>query len=56
VETPAGAQAQVDWADFTDIDVGDGPQKLYAFVMVESIRTTASPIDISPEKRPLPPR
>lgn len=32
VETPAGAQAQVDWADFPAVDIGDGLQKLYAFV------------------------
>lgn len=36
VETPPGAQAQVDWGEFADLDVGDGPQKLYAFVMVLS--------------------
>lgn len=35
VETPAGAQAQVDWGEFT-LDIGDGPQKLYAFVLVLS--------------------
>jgi transposase len=33
VETPAGAMAQVDWGEFS-IDVGDGPQKLYGFVLV----------------------
>jgi transposase len=33
VETPPGAQAQVDWGEFA-VDLGDGPQKLYAFVMV----------------------
>jgi transposase len=36
VETPPGAQAQVDWGEFGQIDIGDGPQKLYAFVMVLS--------------------
>jgi transposase len=36
VETPPGAQAQVDWGEFADLDVGDGPQKLYAFVLVLS--------------------
>jgi hypothetical protein len=29
-ETPPGAQAQVDWGEFSDLDVGEGPQKLYA--------------------------
>jgi transposase len=36
VETPAGAQAQVDWGEFAGLDLGDGPQPLYAFVMVLS--------------------
>jgi len=36
VETPPGAQAQADWGEFSDLDVGDGPQKLYAFVLVLS--------------------
>src|SRR5581483_9866816 len=36
VETPPGAQAQVDWGEFADLDVGDGPQVLYAFVLVLS--------------------
>jgi transposase len=36
VETPPGAQAQVDWGEFADLDVGQGPQKLYAFVLVLS--------------------
>jgi Integrase core domain len=36
VETPPGAQAQVDWGEFPGLDVGDGPQTLYAFVMVLS--------------------
>ncbi len=34
VETPPGAQAQVDWGEFTGLDIGDGPQTLYAFVCV----------------------
>jgi transposase len=36
VETPPGAQAQVDWGEFSGLDVGDGPQTLYAFVAVLS--------------------
>jgi transposase len=36
VETPPGAQAQVDWGEFAGLDVGCGPQKLYAFVLVLS--------------------
>lgn len=36
VETPPGAQAQVDWGEFHSIDLGDGPQTLYAFVLVLS--------------------
>jgi transposase len=36
VETPPGAQAQVDWGEFPQIDIGDGPQTLYGFVMVLS--------------------
>jgi hypothetical protein len=36
VETPPAAQAQVDWGEFADLDIGAGPQKLYAFVMVLS--------------------
>jgi len=36
VETPPGAQARVDWGEFADLDIGCGPQKLYAFVMVLS--------------------
>jgi transposase len=36
VETPPGAQAQVDWGEFSGIDIGQGPQTLYAFVMVLS--------------------
>jgi transposase len=34
VETPPGAQAQVDWGEFGDLDVGCGPQRLYAFLLV----------------------
>src|SRR4051794_11178940 len=36
VETPPGAQAQVDWGEFAGLDVGEGPRKLNAFVMVLS--------------------
>lgn len=36
VETPPAAQAQVDWGELAPLDVGAGPQKLYAFVMVLS--------------------
>jgi transposase len=36
VETPPAAQAQVDWGEFPDLDVGQGPQKLYAFILVLS--------------------
>lgn len=36
VETPAGAQAQVDWWECSGIDIGEGPQTLCAFVMVLS--------------------
>jgi transposase len=36
VETPPGAQAQVDWGEFAGVDIGEGPQKLNAFVMVLS--------------------
>lgn len=36
VETPPGAQAQSDWGHFTALDIGDGPQLVYAFVMVLS--------------------
>ena len=35
VETPPGAQAQVDWGEEI-VDIGDGLQKLYCFVMVLS--------------------
>jgi transposase len=36
VETPPGAQAQVDWGEFGGLDVGAGPQTLYALVVVLS--------------------
>jgi transposase len=36
VETPPGAQAQADWGEFPDLDIGDGPQTLYGFVLVLS--------------------
>jgi len=36
VETPPGAQAQVDWAHFEGVDIGNGPQDLYALVMTLS--------------------
>ena len=36
IETPPGAQAQVDWGEFPNIDLGDGPQTLYGFVLVLS--------------------
>jgi transposase len=36
VETPPAAQAQVDWGEFPGLDLGDGPQTLYAFVLVLS--------------------
>ena len=36
VETPPGAQAQVDWGEVAGIDLGQGPEALYAFVMVLS--------------------
>ena len=34
VETPPGAQAQTDWGVFNGLCIGDGPQRLSAFVMV----------------------
>jgi transposase len=36
VETPPAAQAQVDWGEFADLDIGFGPEKLNAFVTVLS--------------------
>lgn len=36
VETPAGAQSQTDWGEYREVDIGDGPEALHAFVMVLS--------------------
>lgn len=36
IETPPGAQAQVDWFELDQVDLGEGPQKLYGFLMVLS--------------------
>lgn len=36
VETPPGAQSQSDWGIFQGLDVGEGPQRVSAFVMVLS--------------------
>lgn len=36
VETPEGAQAQADWVEFDGVDLGEGPQKLYAFILTLS--------------------
>jgi len=36
VETPPGAQAQVDWGTVSGLDLGAGPETLYAFVAVLS--------------------
>jgi len=36
VETVPGAQTQTDWGEFPRVDVGCGPEPLYAFVMVLS--------------------
>lgn len=36
VETPPGAQAQVDWGEVAGVDLGDGPQKVHGFVMTLS--------------------
>ncbi len=33
VETVPGAQSQTDWAEYPRVDVGDGPERLSAFVM-----------------------
>lgn len=33
VETVPGAQSQTDWAHYSRVDIGDGPQPLSAFVM-----------------------
>lgn len=36
VETPPGAQAQTDWAEYPALDVGEGPEPLSALVMALS--------------------
>src|SRR4029078_12246634 len=36
VETPPGARPQADWGELAGLDIGRGPQALYAFVMVLS--------------------
>ncbi|NMC50267.1 MAG: IS21 family transposase [Desulfovibrio sp.] len=36
VETPPGAQAQSDWAEYPRVDLGMGPEPLHAFVMTLS--------------------
>jgi transposase len=36
IETPPGAQAQADWAEFRGIAVGDAPRDLFAFHLVLS--------------------
>lgn len=36
VEKPPGAQVQTDWAEYPGIDVGRGPERLHAFMMVLS--------------------
>lgn len=36
VETPAGAQSQTDWGEYQGVDVGEGKQRLSAFIMVLS--------------------
>lgn len=36
IETPPGAQAQVDWFEQRQVDVGEGSQTLYGFVMALS--------------------
>ncbi len=36
VETPPGAQGQIDWSEFGGVDIGDGPQTLYGFFLVLS--------------------
>jgi transposase len=33
VEMVAGAQAQTDWGEFVELDIGDGAQRLHGFVM-----------------------
>jgi hypothetical protein len=36
VETPPGAHAQTDWAEYLRVDPGEGPEELSALVMVLS--------------------
>lgn len=36
VETPPGAQTQTDWAEYRRVDIGEGPERLSAFIMVLS--------------------
>ncbi|HKJ71987.1 MAG TPA: IS21 family transposase, partial [Gammaproteobacteria bacterium] len=36
VETPPGAQTQTDWAEYPQVDVGEGPQPLHLFWMTLS--------------------
>ncbi len=36
VETVPGAQSQTDWGNFSDLDIGDGPEALSLFVMALS--------------------
>lgn len=36
IETPPGAQAQVDWFEQLGVDIGEGPRTLYGFAMVLS--------------------
>lgn len=36
VETPPGAQSQTDWAEHRRVDLGDGPETVYAFLMTLS--------------------
>lgn len=36
IETPPGAQMQTDWFEVRGVDVGDGPETLYGFLMVLS--------------------
>jgi transposase len=44
VETPPGAQAQTDWGHFPALDIGQGVQLVYAFVMVLSFSRRAAVI------------
>ena len=36
VETPPGAQVQTDWVEFSNVDIGNGPQPLSALIMTLS--------------------